>query len=236
MGMNIEKYIAEAFGTAVLVFVGCGAVTAGALGTSLPLGALPIGLAFGLTAVALIYAIGPISGCHINPAVTLSLWSAGRFEAKHIPGYIVAQLTGGLVGAGLLLLLLNGSGADGYDVATRGLGQNGWGAGYLGSYDVTAAFAAEFLMTTILVAVILGATSQAETLPLAGLAIGAVVTVLISAFLNVTGVSLNPARSLGPAVFVGGKALDQLWLFFLAPCMAGLATGMFFRNKHPAHA
>jgi aquaporin Z len=230
IAMEIRKYAAEAFGTAVLVFVGCGAVTAGTYGTFLPIGAVPIGLAFGLTVTALIYSIGPISGCHINPAVTLSLWAARRFQAKNIPGYIVGQLLGAAVGAGLLLIVLNGSIAGGYDVGARGLGQNGWGVGFLGEYDWFAAFVTEFVATAVFIAVILGAMSKGATHSLAGIAIGAALTVLIVAFLNVTGVSLNPARSFGPALFVGKKAMSQLWLFVIAPCLAGLMTGLFFRE------
>jgi len=229
--MEIRKYLAEAFGSAVLVFVGCGAVTTGAFGGALPIGAVPIGLAFGLTLIALIYSIGPISGCHINPAVTLSLWAAGRFEAKRIPGYIIAQFVGAAVGAGLLLLILNGGLAGSYDVAQRGLGQNGWGAGYLGGYDGFTAFTTELITTAVFVAIILGASSKDATEPLSGVAIGAALTVLIIAFLNVTGVSLNPARSFGPALFAGGKALSQLWLFVLAPSVAGLLTGLAFREN-----
>jgi aquaporin Z len=230
IAMELRKCAAEAFGTAVLVFVGCGAVTAGTYGTSLPIGAVPIGLSFGLTVTALIYSIGPISGCHINPAVTLSLWAAGRFEAKYIPGYIIGQLAGAAAGAGLLLIVLNGSMDSGYDVGARGLGQNGWGVGFLGAYDWVAAFVTEFVATAVFVAVILGALSKRATQPLAGIAIGAALTVLIVAFLNVTGVSLNPARSFGPALFVGKKAMSQLWLFLVAPCLAGLLTGIFFRK------
>lgn len=228
--MEVKTYIAEAFGTAALVFVGCGAVTAGAYGANLPIGALPIGLAFGLTVLALAYSIGPISGCHINPAVTLSLWAAGRFDSKHLPGYLVAQFCGAAAGAALLFLILQGSAADGYDVGVRGLGQNGWGQGYLGGYDWAAAFATEFFATAVFVAVILGATSAKANSSLAGVAIGSVLTVLIVTFLNITGVSLNPARSFGPALLVGGKALSQLWLFFAAPCVAGLMTGWIFRE------
>ena len=234
--MEIRKYAAEAFGTAVLVFVGCGAVTAGTYGAALPIGAVPIGLAFGLTVTALIYSIGPISGCHINPAVTLALWAARRFEAKDIPGYIVAQLVGAAAGAGLLLVVLNGSVAGGYDIAAKGLGQNGWGAGFLGAYDVFAAFVTEFVATTVFVAVILGAFSKGATQSLAGIAVGAALTVLIVAFLNVTGVSLNPARSFGPALFAGKKAISQLWLFLIAPGLAGLLTGLFFREAKDERA
>lgn len=229
--METRKYVAEGFGSAVLVFVGCGAVTAGAYGGSLPIGAVPIGLAFGLTVLALAYSIGPISGCHINPAVTLSLWAAGRFEAKHLLGYVAAQFAGAVAGAALLLLILNGSESGGYDVVAHGLGQNGWGSGYLGGYGWSAAFATEFLATSVFVAVILGVTSSNANQSFAGVAIGSVLAILIIAFLNITGVSLNPARSLGPALFVGGKAVSQLWLFFAAPCLGGVLTGLAFRDR-----
>lgn len=231
--MEIRKYLAEALGSGALVFVGCGAVTAGTYGGALPIGAVPIGLAFGLTLVALIYAIGPISGCHINPAVTLSLWAAGRFETRHVAGYVVAQLVGATAGAAFLLMILNGAGG-GYDIVARGLGQNGWGNGYLGAYNWFSAFATEFVASALFLAVILAATSKSAHQSLAGVAIGSLLTVLIITFLNVTGVSLNPARSFGPAIFVGNKAISQLWLFFAAPCLAALVVGAVFREKQEA--
>lgn len=229
MSSPIKKYLAECVGTAILIFIGCGSVAVASYGAALPLGALPIALAFGLTVTALIYALGPISGCHINPAVTLALWAAGRFPSRDVAGYLVAQLIGGIAGAGLLLIVLSGK-AGGYDVVASGLGQNGWGAGYLGQYGVTAAFASEFITTAIFLLVIIGAISKGAVTDAAGLAIGAALTVIIMVFINVTGVSLNPARSLGPAVFVGGNALSQVWLFFAAPLLAGLLVGVCFRS------
>ena len=140
MSIPIKKLLAEGFGTAILVFVGCGSVAIGSYGAAAPVGALPIALAFGLTVTALIYALGSVSGCHINPAVTLALWAAKRFQSREVIGYVAAQLAGGIIGAGLLLMILNGKLAGHFDVAASGLGQNGWGAGYLGQYSVLAAF------------------------------------------------------------------------------------------------
>ncbi len=225
-----KEYFAEFIGTAVLVFVGCGSVVIGAYGSSLLIGALPIALAFGLTVTALIYALGPISGCHINPAVTAALWAAGRFKSSQIPGYVAAQLAGGVAGAGLLVAVMSGKLGAPFDAAS-GLGQNGWGNGYLGQYDVVAAFVTEFITTAIFMIVILGATAKKSVGEAAGLAIGAALTVIIVAFINVTGVSLNPARSLGPAFFVGDHALSQVWLFFLAPLSAALLVGLGFRSR-----
>jgi aquaporin Z len=210
------------------LWIRCG----GSYGSSLPIGALPVALAFGLTVTALIYALGPISGCHINPAVTLALWAAGRFQSKDVPGYVAAQLAGGIAGAGLLVVILGGKLGGHFDVASSGLGQNGWGTGYLGQYGVVAAFVTEFITTAIFLLVILGATSKESTAEIAGLAIGAALTVIIAAFINVTGVSLNPARSLGPALFVGSHALSQVWLFFVAPLLAALLVGFAFRASH----
>jgi aquaporin Z len=213
-----KAYAAEFAGTAILVFVGCGSVAVGTYGSSILTGALPIALSFGLTVTALIYALGPISGCHINPAVTVGLWAAGRFKLSQIPGYIAAQLTGAVAGAGGLLLIARGRLSGEFDAAS-GLGQNGWGPGFLGQYGGVAAFTVEFITTAIFMTIILGATARkAQT---AGVAIGAALIVIIIAFINVTGVSLNPARSLGPAIFAGPHALAQLWLFFLAPLAAG---------------
>lgn len=227
---DARAYVAEFFGTACLVFVGCASVTIGGFGADLPNGALPIALAFGLCLTFLIYAIGPVSGCHLNPAVTLALWVAARFPAARIPGYLISQLAGGLAGAGLLVLILKGR-ANGYDVSLLGLGQNGWGAGYLGEYNLLAAFATEFVTTFVFLIAIIGAASNEGAKGIAGLSIGISLTAIILCFLNVTGVSLNPARSLGPAAFVGGTALSQLWLFFVAPILGAIVAGLVFRQR-----
>jgi aquaporin Z len=226
-----SKYLAELFGTAVLVLVGCGAVAIGTAATGpTAVNVNGIAFAFGLAVTAMAYGIGPISGCHINPAVSVGMVVAGRMTAAEAAGYVVAQCVGAILGAGLLLLILKGK-ASGYDVAAAGLGQNGWGAGYLGEYGVGAAVLVEFVATFIFIFVILSATNPTATLQVAGLVIGLTLFVLHFPFINVTGLSVNPARSLGPAVFVGGKALAQVWLFLIVPILAGAAAGALFREK-----
>jgi aquaporin Z len=227
---DMRKYIAEFVGTAALVLIGCGAVVIGGFGAAFPLGILPVALAFGLTVTAMAYGIGPISGCHINPAVTVAMVSSGRMRAEEGIGYILAQIVGGIVGAGVLYLIVSGKLA-GYNVATGGLGQNGWGQGYLGGYGLTAAIATEFVATLLFAIVILGATSVKGTTPLAGLAIGLTLVALHFPFILVTGLSVNPARSLGPAVFVGGTALAQVWMFIVVPVLAGAVAGLLYRLK-----
>ena len=227
---SIKRYVAEAIGTAVLVLVGCGAAAIGATDGRTFVDVIGIAFAFGLSVTAMAYGIGPISGCHINPAVTVAMMVAGRMEAKEAIGYIIFQAVGGVIGAGLLVLILSGK-IGGYDLAAGGLGQNGWGQGYLGEYGLGAALLTEFLATLIFVIVILGATNPTATLEVAGLVIGLTLFALHFAFINVTGLSVNPARSLGPAVFVGGKALAQVWLFLLVPTIAGVVAGWLFRTR-----
>ena len=229
----MNKYLAEFIGTATLVLLGCGSATIGNLGGVIggheayaPLALLPVAFAFGLAVTAMAYGIGPVSGCHINPAVTLGVWSAGRMPASEVPGYIVSQVLGGIAGAAILLLILKGR-AAGY---TGGLGENGWGAGYLGEYSMMSAALAEFLGTFIFLVAILGATSKAGSGPAAGLAIGLTLVLIHIVFNNVTGGSVNPARSLGPALLVGGNALAQVWLFIVVPSLGGLAAGALFKS------
>lgn len=226
--MSKRKHLAEFVGTAILVIVGCGSVVIAGYGASGAVGAIAISLAFGFIVVGLVYALGPISGCHINPAITLSVWAAGGIPAREVPGYIFAQMAGALAGAGLLVLLLFGR-AKGYDVAIDGLGQNGWGETYLGGYSLASAFGGEVLATFILGLVVLATTRKGVSTEFAGLAIGFTLTVLLLTFINVSGASLNPARSFGPALIVGGKALAQLWLFLLAPAIGGLLAGVLAR-------
>jgi aquaporin Z len=231
MSGTVKKYLAELIGTAVLVLVGCGAVAIGGYGATLPLGAVPIAFAFGLAVMAMVYAIGPVSGCHINPAVTVAMVAAGRMEAGRAVGYIVSQLVGGIAGALILVVLLSGKGG-GYDIAADGLGQNGWGPGYLGAYGLTAAVITEIVATFIFAATILGVTQEdTHTGRPAGLVIGLTLLVLHFPFIQVTGLSVNPARSLGPAVFVGGNALAQVWLFLIMPLIGGAIAGWLFRAK-----
>ena len=224
----MKRYIAEFIGTLALILVGCGAIVVGGFGGAFPLGILPIALAFGLTVTAMAYGIGHISGAHLNPAVTVSLWVAGRIRTEDVAGYIVAQFAGGIVGAGVLVLILKGRLA-GYDVAASGLGQTGWGEGFLGGYGLGAAIGTEFVATLLFTLVILGSTSGKGAGPFAGLGIGLTLVALHFPFINVTGLSVNPARSLAPAVFVGGTALAQVWLFLVVPTLAGAVAGWLFR-------
>ena len=233
----MKKYIAEFIGTATLVLLGCGSATianlGGLVGGTDPMGALallPIALSFGLAVTAMAYGIGPVSGCHINPAVTIGVFAAGRMPASDVPGYIIAQVLGGLAGAVILLLILTGRG-KGYDIGVTGLGQNGWGEGYLGAYSLGAAVLTEFVATFIFLVVILGATSKAGATPAAGLAIGLTLAVIHIVFINVTGVSVNPARSLGPALLVGGKAIAQVWMFLVVPVAAAACAGALFKAR-----
>jgi aquaporin Z len=232
MGGMMKKYLAELIGTATLVLVGCGAVTIGGFGADMPLGAVPIGLAFGLAVMAMAYAIGPVSGCHINPAVTVAMVAAGRMETGTAVGYIVSQLVGGIVGAVIVVLILTGKGG-GYDIGASGLGQNGWGPGYLGEYGIVAAIVTEIVATFLFTAVILGVTQQdrAGGGHVSGLIIGLTLFLLHLPFIQVTGLSVNPARSLGPAIFVGGTALLQVWLFLIMPLVGAAIAGALFKTK-----
>lgn len=215
-----NKLIAEVFGTAVLVLFGCGAAVIGGAA----IGFTGIALAFGLSIVAAAYSIGAISGAHLNPAVSLGMMMAGRMSAAEFAGYAVAQVIGAIIGAAILYLIASGSAGW-----SGGLGQNGYGAGYLGEYSVTAALVFEFVMTFIFVTVILGATGAGAAAGFAGLAIGLTLTAIHLVGINVTGVSVNPARSIGPALFVGGTALAQLWLFIVAPLAGGAVAGLVYK-------
>jgi aquaporin Z len=222
----MKKYLAELVGTFILVLFGCGtAVVAGD-----KVGIIGIAFAFGFALIAAAYGIGPISGCHINPAVSLGVWSAGRMTAKDMFGYWVGQFAGGILGAWVLSVLISGVGG-GYDIGASGLGQDGWGPGYQGGYSIVSAMVFEFVATLIFVIVILGSTQKRAPAGFAGLAIGITLVAIHIFGIHVTGVSVNPARSLGPALFVGGKALAQVWLFLLIPSIAGLAAGLLFRTK-----
>lgn len=215
-----KKLIAEALGTLILVLFGCGsAVLMGA-----QIGMTGISLAFGLAIVAAAYGLGAISGAHLNPAVSLGMVAAGRMSVPEFAGYAVAQCAGALAGAVILLVIASGK-AD-YSIAANGLGQNGYGAGYLGEYSLMAALTFEFVMTFLFVTVILGATAKGAPGAMAGLAIGLTLAAIHLVGINVTGVSVNPARSFGPAVLVGGKALADLWVFIVAPLAGGVLAGV----------
>jgi aquaporin Z len=218
-----KTFIAEMIGTAILVLFGCGAaVLMGA-----QIGMLGIALAFGLSIVAAAYGIGPISGAHLNPAVSLGAFMAGRMTGTALATYVAAQVVGAVIGAALVYAIA--SGQAGYDVAVNGLAQNGYGAGYLGEYALASALIFEVVMTFVFVTVILGVTQEGAPSAVAGLAIGLTLTGIHLVGINVTGVSVNPARSFGPALFVGGKAMADLWVFILAPLAGGAAAGLVHR-------
>jgi aquaporin Z len=191
-------------------------------------GIVGIAFAFGLGLIAAAYGIGPISGCHINPAVSLGVWVAGRLKTADLFGYWIGQFAGAILAAGAVYLIASGV-SGGYDVAASGLGQDGWGPGYQGGYNVVSAILFEFLATLIFVIVILGATQKSAPTGFAGLAIGIALVAIHITGIHITGVSVNPARSLGPALFVGGQALQQLWLFLIIPSLGGAAAGLLFR-------
>ena len=218
----MKKYIAELFGTFVLVLIGCGTVV-----FSAPyVGNNGIALAFGLAVTAMAYAIGPVSGAHVNPAVTLGVLTAGRMSLKDAIGYIIFQFIGATIGAAVLYYMVQGK-INGYDVASLGLGQNGWGENYGSGYNTTTAAIFEFLATFIFVKVILKTTES--DLKIAGVVIGLTLVILHILGLQITGVSVNPARSFGPAFFVGGTAMAQLWLFLAVPTVAGIFAGLCSR-------
>ena len=212
----MQKFVAEFIGTLTLVLFGCGAAVLGGENV----GQLGIALAFGFAIVAMAYGIGSISGCHVNPAVSLAVFIAGRMNARDLVLYWIAQFLGALVGAGILAAIAGTAG---------GLGQNGWGPGYNGEFSMQAALIFEVVMTALFVIVILGSTSPAAPAGFAGLAIGITLAVIHIVGIQVTGVSVNPARSFGPAVLVGGQALSHLWLFFVAPAIGAIIGGALYR-------
>ena len=222
------KFSAEFFGTLVLVLMGCGsAVIAGANGTT-GVGILGIAFAFGLSVVAMAYAIGHISGCHINPAISIGMVVAGRMPAKEAAAYVIAQILGAIAGAALLFLIA--SGKDGYSVAANGLGQDGYAAASPGGYNLLSGFVAETVFTFIFLLVIFGSTSTKNIHGgFAGLAIGLSLVLIHIVGIPVTGVSVNPARSIGPALLVGGTAISQLWLFILAPMLGSVLSAVVWR-------
>lgn len=219
----MKTYLAEVFGTFCLVFIGCATVVTGGFGELIPTGgALAIGFAFGITVVAMAYAIGPISGAHLNPAVTLGVYLAGRLPAKDVAPYMVAQVVGGVIAAILLWIIASGS-AEG---APTNLAANGWS-----DYSTAAAFIVELVATFVFVMVILGVTSEKRSTVMAGLVIGLTLTALHLFSITITGTSLNPARSIGPALFSGGAAIAQLWLFIVAPLLGGAAAGLLYKAR-----
>lgn len=215
-----NKAMAEFIGTFILVFFGVGsAVLMGA-----HIGFHGIAVAFGLSIVAAAYGFGVISGAQLNPAVSLGFLASGRMSASDFVVYCIAQVLGAIAAAVVILIIASGK-AD-YGIAQNGLGQNGWGEGYNGGYTMTAALVFEFVATFLFVTVILGATQSDAPIGFGGLAIGLTLTGIHLVGIDVTGVSVNPARSIGPAIFAGGQALSQLWLFIAAPLAGGLLAGV----------
>ena len=226
---DTKRYAAELVGTFVLVFGGCGsAVFAGG-----KIGFAGVAFAFGLSLLAMVYAIGPISGCHVNPAVTFGLLFSGKLEGRVVPGYLIAQIIGAIIASGLILIIAKGT-AAGYDAAASGLAANGYGLHSPGGYNAEAAFIAEVVLTFFLVFTVLGATDVKAPVGFAGLAIGLVLTLIHLVGIPITNTSVNPARSIGPAIFVGGWALAQLWLFIIAPLIgAAVASAVYAVVRQP---
>jgi aquaporin Z len=226
----IKKLAAEFLGTAWLVLGGCGSAVLAAAFPGLGIGFVGVSLAFGLTVLTMAYAIGHVSGCHLNPAVSVGLWAGGRFKAAELPGYVIAQVLGGIAGAGVLYLIA--SGHPGFELA-GGFASNGYGAHSPGGYSLIACLVCEVVMTFAFIFVIMGATHGNAPRGFAPLAIGLCLTLIHLISIPVTNTSVNPARSTGPALFVGGWALQQLWLFWLAPLVGGAAGGAAFRWLSP---
>lgn len=223
----MNKYVAEVVGTFILVFIGVGSVVTGGFGGALPNGQVGIGLAFGLAVTAAAYSVGPISGAHLNPAVTLGAFLAGRVPVSDVVPYMIAQVVGAILAALVLVVIASGKGA-GFDASVSGLGQNAWDP--VAGYSMMSAFLVEVIATFLFVAVILGATHPKHGTQFAGLVIGLTLAIIHFAFIPVTGVSVNPARSIGPALFVGSGALGQLWLFIVAPLIGGALAGLFAKS------
>jgi len=226
----MKKSFAEFIGTFTLVFFGCGAAVIAGMGTGpTAVNVLGIAFAFGLSIVAMAYSIGPISGCHLNPAVSFGVLVAGRMSVGEFIAYVIAQILGAIAAAAVLYLILSGK-ASGWN---GGLGQNGWGAGYLGEYNATSAFVFEVVATFVFLVCILGVTQAGAPMQFAGVAIGMTLVMIHIVGINVTGVSVNPARSLGPALIgsaTNSVALGQVWLFFVAPAIGAALAGFLFRR------
>ena len=226
-----KKAIAEFIGTFALVLFGCGtAVIAGMGSGATSVDILGIAMAFGLAIVAMAYGIGQVSGCHINPAVSFGVLVAGRMTVSDFVTYVIAQVLGAIAGAVVLYLILSGK-ASGWN---GGLGQNGWGSGYLGEYNTTAAFTYEVVATFLFLVCILGVTQRGAPVELAGIAIGLTLVAIHLLGINITGTSVNPARSIGPAIVGYAKnphAVEQLWLFIVAPLIGSGFAGYLFKSR-----
>jgi aquaporin Z len=221
-----KKLTAEFIGTLWLVLGGCGSAVLAAAFPDVGIGLLGVSLAFGLTVLTMAFAIGHISGCHLNPAVSIGLWTGGRFSGSEVGPYIIAQVLGGLAGAAILYIIA--SGQAGFDV-TAGFASNGYAEHSPGGYSLTAALITEIVMTFMFLIIILGATDKRAPAGLAPIAIGLGLTLIHLISIPITNTSVNPARSTGVALFQGGWAISQLWLFWVAPIVGALLAGMTYR-------
>jgi aquaporin Z len=228
MMTNSQRGLAEFFGTFWLVFGGCGSAVLAAGYPGFGIGFAGVALAFGLTVLTMAYSIGHISGCHLNPAVTFGLWAGGRFPGKDIPLYVIAQVLGAIAAAYLLYFIA--AGQPDWDLATKGLAANGVGAGSPGHYSMAAGVVIEVLLTFFFLLVIMGSTDTRAPAGFAPIAIGLALTLIHLISIPVTNTSVNPARSTGPALVVGGLALQQLWIFWIAPIVGGILGGIVYKT------
>jgi aquaporin Z len=228
--MYMKKFTAELIGTFSLVLFGCGAAVVSGISTTGPagIGLLGIAFAFGLAVVVMAYAIGGITGCHINPAITMSMLVAGKIKTNDAVSYIIAQFTGATLAAGVLYVIQTGH--PDFKMGEWALGSNGWGEGYLGGYSMVSAFITEAVLTFLFLFVIFATTSKWGNGTMAGLAIGLTLVLIHLVAIPITGTSVNPARSFGPAIFAQGKALSQLWLFIAAPVVGGIAAALVWKG------
>jgi len=225
----MKKLVAEFIGTLWLVLGGCGSAVLAAAYPQLGIGFAGVAIAFGLTVVTMAYAIGHISGCHLNPAVSIGLWAGGRFDKKELLPYIAAQILGAIAGAGILYVIATGK--AGFEIG--GFASNGYGEHSPGGYSMLAALVTEIVMTFMFLIVILGATHSKAPKGFAGLAIGLSLTLIHLISIPVTNTSVNPARSISQAIFAGGWAIEQLWLFIVAPVVGAILAGIVYKQISP---
>ncbi|WP_440889851.1 aquaporin Z [Vibrio sp. WZ-1] len=224
----MNKYMAEVFGSFWLVLGGCGSAVLAAGFPDVGIGLLGVSFAFGLTVLTMAFAIGHISGCHLNPAVTIGLWAGGRFDTKDVVPYIIAQVVGGVIAGGVLYVIATGQ--AGFDVVGSGFAANGYGTHSPGQYSMVAALVTEVVMTMMFLIVIMGATDKRAPQGFAPIAIGLCLTLIHLISIPVTNTSVNPARSTAVAVFVGDWAVSQLWLFWVAPIVGGILGALIYKN------
>ena len=232
----MKKLFAEFFGTYWLVFGGCGSALFAAGIPELGIGFLGVSLAFGLTVLTMAYAVGHISGGHFNPAVSIGLWAGGRFSAKDLIPYIIAQCIGALAAAGTLFIILSGKAGNAIDNTKAGaFASNGFGAFSPEGYSISSAFIAEFVLTFFFLLIILGATDKFANTSFCGIVIGLALTLIHLISIPITNTSVNPARSLSQAIFAGGEPLSQVWLFWLAPLLGAIAAGFIYKTVLQNH-